>query len=102
MKKQYVVITESNHHGWIAYFVTLAKAKRLLKIEFEIFYIFKCIHKKNIPFTIKIRYPLCEYYECLSINEYQEYIFEENDDFIIVTENNECESDGLCLKHKTF
>jgi hypothetical protein len=42
----------------------------MLKIENEIFYIFKYMHTKKEPLQMKIRYPIGEYYDSLSINEY--------------------------------
>ena len=50
MKTHYVVLSESNHYGWVGGITTLATAKRLLKIESETYYIFKYVHKKKIYF----------------------------------------------------
>ena len=100
MKKQYILLSESNHHGWVGSLITLAKAKRLLKIETEIFYIFHYCHGKKEPFRMKIKYPMGEYYECLFINEYKEEVFEEDDDFIIITHDDTCDEDCLILTHK--
>ena len=100
-KQEYVVFTESRHHGWFAYLTTLQKAKKLLKIEDEIFYIFKYNYTKKTPFYMKLHQPFGEYYKCLSINEYQEYVFEKNDDYIIVTQNDKCnEENYLILTYK--
>jgi hypothetical protein len=98
-KKQYIVLNESNHYGWRAWLVTLATAKSLLKIETEIFYIFHCHHRKNKLLLLKIRYPFNVYYECLSINEYKEEIFNEDDDIVIITEDDTCVNDSLILIH---
>lgn len=100
MKKLYIVLNESNHHGWIGYFETLAKVKRLLKIENEIFYIFELSNRKKNNFMIKIKYPLGEYYKCLEINEYKEEEFDKDDDFITLEYNDTCDKDCLILKHK--
>ena len=85
MPIKYIVLSESNHYGWVESFTTLAEAKKMLKIETETFYIFKHVHKKTEPFKMKIRYPISEYYDCLSINEYKEEVFEEDDDNVIIT-----------------
>jgi hypothetical protein len=52
---------------------------------------------------MKIRYPLGEYYNCLSINKYIEDIFDENDDYIIIEYEYESGSDNgsLVLTHKS-
>lgn len=65
----YVVVFESCHYGPLVYATTLKRAKRLLKIETDVFYIFKYSGKTE-PFMMKLRYPLSGNYECLSINDY--------------------------------
>ena len=65
----YVVIFESWYYGPLAYATTLTRAKRLLQIETEVFYIFKYSGRTD-PFIMKLRYPLSGNYECLSINDY--------------------------------
>jgi hypothetical protein len=97
---KYIVLSESNHYGWVGGFTTLAKAKRLLKIETETFYIFHYCYTKKEPFMMKIRYPIGEYYDSLSINEYKEEVFAEDDDFVIITYNDTCDKDCLILTHK--
>ena len=47
MPIKYIVLSESNHYGWVGGFTTLKEAKKMLKIETETFYIFKHVHKKN-------------------------------------------------------
>ena len=100
MKKQYIVLSESNHYGWVAGLTTLAKAKKLLLIETELFYIFQYCYTKKDPLKMKIKYPFGEYYDCLSINEYKEEMFEEDDDFVIITYDETCDKDCLILTHK--
>jgi hypothetical protein len=99
MKNQYIVITETNHYGWIAYFTTLSEAQKLLKIEGEIFYIFKYCQVKKEIFNIKIKFPIGEYYNYLHINEYVEELIEENDNYVIITKN-KCEDNNLILTYK--
>jgi hypothetical protein len=102
MKTYYIVLSESNHYGWVGGLTTHAKAKRLLKIETDTFYIFKYIHKKTEPFRMKIRYPIgYPYYDGLSINEYKEEVFEEDDDYVIITlDDNTYDKNSLILTHK--
>ena len=50
MEIKYIVLSESNHYGWVGGFTTLSKAKQMLKIETETFYIFKYVHKKQNHF----------------------------------------------------
>ena len=103
MEIKYIVLSESNHYGWVGGFTTLAKAKKMLKIETETFYIFKYIHKKTEPFQMKIRYPIgVPYYDGLSINEYIEEVFEEDDDYVIITPNDTCDNGSLILTHKPY
>jgi hypothetical protein len=102
MSKQYIVLSESNHYGWVGGFTTLAKAKKMLKIENETFYIFKCRHTKKDPLQMKIKYPIGEYYDSLSINEYIEEVFEEDDDYVIITPDDTCDDGSLILTHKPY
>lgn len=100
MQRQHIVVFESHHYGWLAYQSTLTKVKRLLKDENETYYIFKCNVKKG-NFSIKLRYPFCEYYDSLNINTYTgTESFEENDDYVIISKTDECEDNGLILTHK--
>jgi hypothetical protein len=101
MKKQYIVLSESNHYGWVGGITTLTQAKQLLKIETEIFYIFSVCHANKNLWQIKIRYPFSEYYDCLSINEYKEEIFDNDDDFVIILYNvDTCDKNYLIVTHK--
>jgi len=102
MKRQHIVLSETNHYGWVGGLTTLAKAKRLLKIETETFYIFHYCYTKKEPFMMKIRYPIGEYYDGLSINEYKEEVFAEDDDFVIITYNDTCDKNCLILTHKPY
>lgn len=99
---KYIVLSESNHYGWVGGFTTLTEAKKMLKIETETFYIFKHVHKKTEPFQMKIRYPIGEYYDGLSINEYKEEVFEEDDDYVIITPDDTCDNGSLILTHKPY
>ena len=101
MPIKYIVLSESNHYGWVGGFTTLAEAKKMLKIETETFYIFKHVHKKTEPFQMKIRYPIGEYYDGLSINDYKEEVFEEDDDYVIITPDDTCDNGSLILTHNT-
>ena len=96
MPIKYIVLSETNHYGWVGGFTTLKEAKKMLKIETETFYIFKHVHK---IFQMKIRYPIGEYYDSLSINEYKEEVFEEDDDYIIITPD---DNGSLILTHKPY
>lgn len=104
MSKKYILLSESRHYGWCGDFITLAKANRLLKkeAETETFYIFSYCHEKKKPFRMKIRYPIGEeYYDTFSINEYKEEIFEEDDDFVIIThDKTNLYKNSLILTHK--
>ena len=102
MPTKYIVLSESNHYGWVGGLTTLAEAKKMLKIETETFYIFKHVHKKTEPFLMKIRYPIGEYYDGLSINEYTEEVFDEDDDYVIITSDDTCDNGSLILTHKPY
>ena len=96
----YVVVFESRHYGPLAYATTLTRAKRLLQIETELFYIFKYSGKTD-PFMMKLRYPLSGNYECLSINDYMhddrvaDTDNADDDGFITITRNDD--QDGLIV-----
>lgn len=100
MKIQYIVLSETNHYGWTGSLTTLAKAKKLLKIESEVFYIFEYSQIKNKPLQLKLKYPFNIYYDCLSINKYEEELFDEDDDFVIITYNDTFDKDCLVLTYK--
>ena len=102
MPIKYIVLSESNHYGWVGGFTTLTEAKKMLKIETETFYIFRYVHKKTELFKMKIRYPIGEYYDGLSINEYKEEVFEEDDDYVIITSDDTCDNGSLILTHKPY
>jgi len=102
MPIKYIVLSESNHYDWVEGFTTLAEAKKLLKMETETYYIFKYVHQKTEPFQMKIRYPIGAHYDCLTINEYKDEVFEEDDDYIIITPDDTCDNGSLILTHKPY
>jgi hypothetical protein len=102
MPLKYIVLNETNHHGWVGCLTTLSKSKKMLKIENETFYIFKYVQPSLLNFQMKIRYPIGEYYDCLSINEYIEEVFEEDDDYVIITPDDTCDNGSLLLTHKPY
>ena len=63
---QYIVISESTHYGWLCDYITLNNAKKLLKKEDIVVYIFKLSSTKMK--NIKLKYPFNQYYSCLQIN----------------------------------
>jgi hypothetical protein len=67
-KTNYIIITdpEGGHTGQQADYITLQQAKRLLKDESVIVYIFK-IPRINYNGRF-LKYPLCGYYDSLKIN----------------------------------
>jgi len=67
-KTKYIVITDPDggHTGQQADYITPQKAKKLLKDESVLVYIFKLPGLKYNPWLLK--YPLCEYYNPLKIN----------------------------------
>ena len=79
MPIKYIVLSESNHYGWVGGFTTLAEAKKMMKIETETFYIFKHVHKKTEPFQMK------------------KEVFEEYDNYVINTPDDTCDNGSLIL-----
>jgi hypothetical protein len=117
MLKQYVVLFESNHYGWIAYFANKQKVNRLLKDESTVYYIFKCVHTKTEQFSIKLNFPLSEYYGCLEINDLtlldrkfidQKFIDQKfidqniNNSYLLIKETPDCEDDSLVVEYVNF
>ena len=45
-------------------------------------------------------YSGAQYYDCLSINEYKEEVFDEDDDYVIITSDDNCDNGSLILTHK--
>lgn len=67
----YLVITnpDGGHTGQTASRISLKDARKLLKTEDIIVYIFKV--PKIMYGNFMFKYPLCEYYKCLEINNYE-------------------------------
>ncbi len=66
----YILINnpDGGHTGQTSTYITFRQAKKLLKDETIIVYIFK-IPKCKCN-NLMLKYPLCEYYKCLEINDY--------------------------------
>jgi hypothetical protein len=65
---KYIIITEPDggHTGQQANYITLQQAKKLLKDESAVVYIFKL---PDLNYNgLFLKYPLCEYYDALKIN----------------------------------
>ena len=91
MLKKHLIMIETKMYDWIAYSTTSADAKRLVNINknCNVFYIFECDLEKQYPYTMKLKAPLNKYYDCKNIIKYKEENFEENDEYIIVSYENE-------------
>ena len=100
MLKKHIVLFETKHYEWVAYSTTGSDAKRLLSVNknYNIFYIFECDIEKQYPYTMKLKAPLNEYYDCKKINKYKELNFEENDKYITISYENVDE--GICFDVK--
>jgi len=100
MLKKHIVLFESKDYKWIAYSTTGRDAKRILNVnkKYSIFYIFECNIEKQYPYTIKLKTPLNNYYDCKRINTYKEEYFEEKDKYIIISY--ETEDEGICFDVK--
>jgi hypothetical protein len=108
MLKKHIVLLQTKDYDWIAYSIKIYEARKLLNInkncdevfcklqppsdalqEYGVFYIFKCNILQQYPYTMKLKAPLNKYYDCKNIIKYKEEIFEENDEYIIVSYENE-------------
>lgn len=78
----YVVLSESRHDGWTAANITYAAARRLLKDEAAVVYIFRC----DTPTSeLRLYFPFSEYYECLAINKYDQTAqFGSDDEYVTI------------------
>ena len=97
MLKKHIVLFETKQYEWVAFSTTSADARRLLNVndKYNIFYIFECDLRKQYPYTMKLKTPLNNHYECKKINKYNEENFEENEESIVVSYD---ESDeGVCF-----
>ena len=102
MLKKHIVLFESKYHGWIAYSTTGSDVKRILSVnnKHDIFYIFECDLLKQYPYTMKLKSPVNQYYDCKKINNYKEDSFEENDKYITISY--ETVDQGICFDVKHF
>jgi len=102
MLKKHIVLFESKTHGWIAYSTTGSNAKRILSVNnrHDIFYVFECDILKQYPYTMKLKAPLNEFYDCKKINKYKEENFGENDKYITISY--EAVDEGICFDVKHF
>jgi hypothetical protein len=65
------------------------EAKRLLRVNPDIFYIFKCDLLDSDPYIMKLRTPFNNYYKSKKINIYKEEVFDENEKCIFITNDND-------------
>jgi hypothetical protein len=98
MIKKHIVLFETKDYEWIAYSTTGADAKRILNVNknYNIFYIFECDISIQYPYTMKLRAPFYKYYNCKIINKYKEEIFNEDDEYIIISYKDENDS-SICF-----
>ena len=70
MLKKLVVLFESKQYGWITYSTTGSDAKRILSVnnKYDIFNIFECDIEKQYPYTMKLKLPLNNNYNCKKIH----------------------------------
>ena len=78
MLKKHIVLFESKDYGWVAYSTIASDAKRILNVnnQYNIFYVFECDLLKQYPYTMKLKAPLNENYNCKKINKYKEETFD--------------------------
>ena len=102
MLKNHIVLFESKHYGWIAYSTTGSDAKRILSVNnnYDIFYIFHCNLEQQYPYTMKLKSPLNNNYDCKKINKYKEENFEEKDKYLTISY--ETADEGICFEVKHF
>jgi hypothetical protein len=96
MLKKHIVLFETKDYEWVAYSTTGKDAKRILNVndKFNIFYIFECDLLKQYPYTMKLKAPLAQYYDCKKINKYKETHFEEGEKSIIISYETDA---GVCF-----
>jgi hypothetical protein len=86
--KKYIVLFETKHFDWIAYYTCKKEAKYLLKINdrnnCDIFYIFQYDFAVEQPNVITLSAPLCQHYSSSSINIYKENELKENKDTMCI------------------
>jgi hypothetical protein len=104
MLKKHIVLFETKDYGWIAYSTSGSDAKRILSVnnKYSLFYIFECNLLKQYPYTMKLKAPLNEYYDCKRINKYKEANFEENEKYITISYEAGTEDDGICFDVKYY
>ena len=97
MLKKHIVLFESKDYGWIAYSTTGRDAKRILSVnnKYDVFYIFECDLLKEYPYTMKLKSPLNNNYDCKRISKYKEENFEENDKYIMISSKNDGQDEGI-------
>lgn len=103
MLKKHIVLFESKDYGWIAYSTTGRDAKRILSVnnKYDVFYIFECDLLKEYPYTMKLKSPLNNNYDCKRISKYKEENFEENDKYIMISSKNDGQDEGIYFDIKT-
>jgi hypothetical protein len=101
MIKKHIVLFETKDHNWIAYSTKGSDAKQLLNVnkDYNIFYIFECDLLKKYPYTMKLKTPLNNYYDCKNIIKYKEEIFEQTDNYIIIKYEDD---NGICFDVNQF
>ena len=100
--KTHVVFFETKDYGWISYSVMGTEAKRLLRVNPHIFYIFKCNLLVSDPYIMKLKTPFNNYYKSKTINIYKEEVFSEGDNktCIFITNDNDEGPCGFQIKNR--
>jgi hypothetical protein len=102
MLKSHIIIFETKEYGLIAYSTTKKDAFAKIKMnkDYKIYYVFECNLLKDYPYTMKLKYPLNEYYDRKSIIKYKEEEFREDEEYIIIVEDGNENSIFYNIKHK--
>jgi len=89
LKKKHVILLETEKNIWVAYSVSNAEANKMSRAFLPQlhFYIFECDLWQQYPYTMKLKYPLNQYF-CVGdgkIIVYKEEDFAETDKYLTVS-----------------
>lgn len=87
MLKKHVILLETEKNVWVTYSVSNREAKKMSMayLPHLHYYVFECNLLQQFPYTMKLKYPLNQYFRGGEIILYREEQFEEKEEYLTVS-----------------
>lgn len=104
MLKKHVILLETEQNIWVAYSISNAEAIKMSRAHLPQlnYYVFVCNLLQQFPYTMKLKYPLSQYFRIGKIIIYREEEFEEKEEYLIVTNDDDDPDSGTFLNVELF